>query len=325
MSLRRSAAEIEEEAARWVLRLDREVEPDALEAEFEAWLQEDSRHRGAMLKAEAAWMLLDGMPPEPSVVVSAPEASPPAWTGRKFTRRMVLGGAGAAIAASLVAFVALPKGGEQYTTAVGEIRRIALVDRTTAAINTASEIDVRYGEQRRIVRVQKGEVWFQVAKNKARPFLVEAGRVRVEAVGTAFSVRRRNSGAEVLVTEGAVRAWVAGAEGAVTRIGAGSRAFIAENAAVTRFDAQPSELDRKLAWRAGKIDLAGETLATAVSEFNRYNVRQISVADAEVAGKRFYGVFRSDDPEGFARAAATSVGARVSATPDGEIVIARTR
>ena len=56
----------------------------------------------------------------------------------------------------------------------------------------------------RNVRIDKGEAWFQVAKDKKRPFVVAAGDVRVRAVGTAFSVRRLEEGADVQVTEGVV-------------------------------------------------------------------------------------------------------------------------
>ena len=80
----------------------------------------------------------------------------------------------------------------------------------------------------------------------------------------------------MLVTEGVVQAWADGAEGDIVRLTAGQRAFIADNAAIRQQPAAPSELDRTLAWRGGKIDLAGNTLADAIAEFNRYNRRQIS-------------------------------------------------
>jgi transmembrane sensor len=47
----------------------------------------------------------------------------------------------------------------------------------------------------RQVKLDRGEAWFQVAKDPQRPFVVESGPVRVRAVGTAFSVRRREGGA----------------------------------------------------------------------------------------------------------------------------------
>jgi len=135
----------------------------------------------------------------------------------------------------------------------------------------------------------------------------------VEAVGTAFSVRTRDSGADVLVTEGVVSTWVEGAEGHKVRIAAGERGFIAQDDAIERRTSTEGELERALAWRSGKIDLAGEPLREAVAEFNRYNDIQIVIADPAVAGMQFYGIFRTNDPEGFAKAVNQTLNVRVVA------------
>jgi transmembrane sensor len=74
-------------------------------------------------------------------------------------------------------------------------------------INSASELTVRMAKGSREIEIAQGEAWFDVAKDASRPFIVTAGKVRARAVGTAFSVRRRETGVEVLVTEGVVESW----------------------------------------------------------------------------------------------------------------------
>lgn len=81
------------------------------------------------------------------------------------------------------------------------------------------------------------------------------------------------------------------------------------------------EIDRALAWRSGKIDLAGETLADAVAEFNRHNRRKLVIADERLSGERLFGVFRTDDPDGFASAVYRSLGVRVAEDAGGAIRI----
>lgn len=304
---RETANEIEEAAARWVWRLDREDRTPELDAELAAWCSGDPRREGAFLQAEAAWMILD----RSAQLTTRPHGS--AQRSRlSMPRRTLLAGGGAALAASAAGIAYLGLSNHRYRTRIGEIRRVPLEDGSTAAINTLSALEVAMTRKTRTVKVSRGEVWFQVARNPERPFVVEAGRIRVRAVGTAFSVRRREGGAEILVSEGVVEAWVTGAEGHVVRVRAGGRAFVADNAAVREEAAGASEIDRALAWRAGKIDLAGETLASAVAEFNRYNTRRLMIDDPEVAAQRFYGVFRTDDPEGFARSVSHSLGTNVS-------------
>lgn len=315
--MRELAVDIEAEAARWVMRLDRHGRTMELLAALEDWLDGDSRRRGAFLQAEAAWAGLAEASPQ----LAANEDDVIAEDRSPRTRRWFLGG-GAAFAASAAGiFFFLP--GEQHSTPIGEIRRVPLADGSVATINTASKIEVALAKDSRRIRLDQGEVWFLVAKDKKRPFVVEAGPVRVQAVGTAFSVRRRDGGADVLVSEGVVEAWVSGAEGHRVRIAAGESAFVADNAAITKHTNETQEIDRTLAWRSGKIDLAGETLAAAAEEFNRYNKRKIIIVDPAIASERFYGIFRVDDPMGFATSVRRSLDVPVS-VPDGtEIRVGR--
>ncbi|MDO8910240.1 MAG: FecR domain-containing protein [Phenylobacterium sp.] len=318
MNRRETADEIEEEAARWVWRLDREERTPAIEAALAEWLSGDTRRQGALLLAEASWAMLDrGSQMAGDLPLEHIQR-------RGVARRSLVAGGGAALAACLAGagYVALPR--EQYRTAVGEIRRIPLKDGSTAAINTQSSVEVDLKPNVRLVKLARGEAWFQVAKNPERPFLVEAGAVRVQAVGTAFAVKRREDGAEILVSEGVVETWVKGAEGHRVRLSAGQSVFVAENAAIAERVAGPSEIDRQLAWRSGKIDLAGETLAEAAAEFNRYNVRKLVIANRALANQRFYGLFRTDDPLGFAIAVRHSLGAQVGIDEPGQIIIGST-
>lgn len=318
-----------DEAARWVARMEGDGWSAEQEAELEAWLDADPRRRGALLQAQAAWMTLDpvgaarlvGAAPPPESLDEEEDEEPRHW----FSRRGVLAGGGAAVAASIAGAFLLLNRGLSYATEVGEIRRVPLPDGSTAAINTSSKVEVKLAPTRRQVRIDEGEAWFQVAKDPERPFIVEAGRVRVQAVGTAFSVRRWDNGAEVLVTEGVVDAWTDGAEGNKVRLTAGSRAFVADNAAVKHEEAAPSSIDRTLAWRDGKIDLVGEPLGEAVSEFNRYNRRRLVLADPGLGSEQLDGVFRTDDPIGFANAIASTLGVAVDLSNPDEIRIGGSR
>lgn len=311
--IEQTASDHEHEAALWVVRMEADDWSGAQEAELEAWLQGQPRRRGALLQAQAAWMTLDK--PEPSAGNMLVSTQP-----LIFTRRMMIGG-GAAIAASMAGGLFLLRSGSAFTTSVGEIRRVPLVDGSTAAINTASKVEIFLASTERKVRIDKGEAWFQVAKDPKRPFLVEAGRVRVQAVGTAFSVRRRDGGADILVTEGIVEAWADGAEGHRIRLAEGARAFVADNAAIRRAAAGPSSVDRALAWRNGKVDLVGSSLAEAIAEFNRYNERKIVLTDSRLAAEQFDGVFRTDDPVGFAMAVRDSIDVPVDFRRRTEIII----
>lgn len=310
----RSPNDIDTDAARFVAQMDGEDWSDANEQELESWLKRDPKHPGALLRAQAAWMTLD----RPYTVPFAGEGEEAARPS--LSRRTLLAGGGAALAASIAGGLLL-SGNNSYATTVGEIRRVPLADGSTIAINTASMVEVSLGSTARNVRIDQGEAWFQVAKDKGRPFVVAAGRARVRAVGTAFSVRQRDDGADVLVTEGEVEVWAEGAEGHRIRLKAGSRGFIANDAAIKQSRAAPSAIDRALAWRGGKVDFVGERLDSAVAEFNRYNQRQLIIVDPAISGEQLDGIFRTDDPVGFAHAIKVTLKVPVSVSGSSQILI----
>lgn len=69
-------------------------------------------------------------------------------------------------------------------------------------------------------------MWFEVAKDARRPFVVASGDVRVRAAGTAFSVRRRETGVEILVTESVVETCAEGDRDLRMRLKAGDRVMM---------------------------------------------------------------------------------------------------
>lgn len=314
-----TAREIQEEAARWVARMDGAEWSEAEEAELGSWLDADPRRQGALLQAQAAWATLDDLSAAADEEDALPFDGRVAHSGR---RRFLIGG-GAAIAASLAGGAFLVGTGARYGTEIGEIRRVPLADGSTMVINTASQATVDLERARRLVRIRQGELWFQVAKDTKRPFVVEAGRIRVQAVGTAFAVRRRDTGADIFVTEGVVEAWAEDATAPRIRIAAGEHAFVSDNAAVLRSPASASSVYRALAWREGKIDLAGVSLADAAAEFNRYNHRQLVIVDPGIARESFDGTLRTDDLEGFAMAVRESLGVPIDLSDPNEIRVGR--
>ncbi|WP_158913388.1 FecR domain-containing protein [Caulobacter sp. S45] len=289
MGGRETAEEIDSAAFGWVARLDRgDLDPEQ-NAALATWLAGDPRRQGALLRAEALWSTLD------APLAAGPPFVNPILTRRKtartWSRRSALAGAGAALAAGVAGLLVFNSEEASLITEVGEVRHLPLTDGSTIDMNTQSRVQVAMQPRLRRIRLREGEAWFKVAKNPSRPFVVEAGDVRVRAVGTAFSVRVFNGGAEVMVSEGVVEAWLVGAQDRAMRVSANESAVIRERAPATLVPVEPLQVERKLAWREGRIDLDGETVAQAVAEFNRYSVRKIRIRNPKLAQERIYGVF----------------------------------
>lgn len=77
---------------------------------------------------------------------------------------------------------------------------------------TPRSIAVRYARGERRVELKSGTALFEVAKEAARPFVVEADGATVRALGTRFEVRREDGPVGVTLLEGSVEVRPARAE-----------------------------------------------------------------------------------------------------------------
>lgn len=198
-----------------------------------------------------------------------------------------------------MASVPLPTPDLMLETAVGELRKVPLSDGSLASLDSATRLEIRIDTTQRHIQMQRGQAWFQVASDSTRPFVVTAGTVSVMAVGTAFAVQRQSNGTKVVVTEGVVNV-IRVADQIPLRVAAGQQAFVPEQHGAVAVRYQTAADTRQLAWREGMIVLKNDTLAQAVEQFNRYNRRQLVIADSTLRNRTFVGRYRVDEAEQFA-------------------------
>jgi transmembrane sensor len=313
-TIRDSSADIDATAAAWAARVDRGPLSDEDQAALEAWAAQDPRRAGAYAKALAVNVHLDRAAGLGADFI--PAAHP---AGRATDRRRLLATGGILAAASVVGAAGYGVLGlkGRVTTAKGDIRRAPLADGSAVTLNTDTVIRAAFDGRTRRVDLLRGEALFDVAKDPARPFVVVAGDVRVRAVGTSFTVRTHADGqVGVIVREGVVEVW-RGADGKPVRLAAEHAVQVAQAGALTPTVVGAGAVDRAMAWRQGQIDLDGLTLGQAADEFARYSDRRIIIDDPAVATLKMTGLFSASDPDGFAKAAALSLGLRAASRADG--------
>lgn len=113
--------------------------------------------------------------------------------------RVAYNGANAAGGQAAYNTIATPRGGKY---------QVALADGSLVWLNAASSIrfPAAFTGKERDVEIT-GEVYFEVAKNKAMPFVVKTGGVKVQVLGTHFNVMSYTDEASVKTTllEGSVK------------------------------------------------------------------------------------------------------------------------
>lgn len=273
----------------------------------DAWLAEDGRHRGAYAR-----MCAISLRYERARALSAQQQGEgfplirEAHIARRKPLAWITGLAASVIACVLLTFYLQSGPRDVHSTRLGEVLRLPLQDGSIVTLNSNSEIRVKFDGKTRSISLLRGEAMFDVAKDKQHPFVVSAGDTWVRAVGTSFTVNRRDRVVNVLVREGIVKV-VAGTQ-APLRLVANHKAQVgADDKPVVR-EVGDSEISRDLAWREGMIAFDGDTLAQAASEFSRYSSVRIVIDDPEIAGKRVVGLYSATDPVGFSRVVAQSMG-----------------
>jgi transmembrane sensor len=193
---------------------------------------------------------------------------------------------------------------------------VPLQDGSQVTLNTGSRLRVELTDSERRVELQQGEAFFEVAHDRARPFIVAAGSRRIVVLGTQFSVRRDGDKLDVAVTEGSVRLESDAAGADALLLEAGQLASVDAHSGLSVAKLAPAAAQRRLAWRLGDVDFDGESLAQAVAEINRHNQRHIVIDDPVLARRPVIGTFTANDPEAFATTVAATFDALKVDAPD---------
>lgn len=328
----RTRAEIEEEAAAWIWRME-EASREEGQA-FEAWLRQDPRHRRAVEELTKVWDSLDGLAGARRVAPLPPDSSEVALGSH---RRWWV--AAAAVLVAAIGSVAwLSRGNESQTlaTAVGQHRNVALSDGTMVTLNTNTILEIKFRRHSREINLRKGEAHFEVAPDRSRPFLVRAGDAVVQAIGTGFEVRLRSDHhVEVLVNEGRVEVRT-DAPSRAPHTSAGSaeplpvvtvRAVSAGqqlSTATTDFaviPVSPEQLSSELAWRNGAVVFDSAPLSEAITEIQRYTDARIVISDPRISALPVGGRFKTDDLQGFLDGLEAALPITIRRTPDGLVYV----
>lgn len=304
------------EAAVWIARLHGPNRTAECERECRSWLARSPLHRLAFERATATWDVLDEVSMA-SAFRNRPRAA------REETRRSSQGiWAVVAVGACTVVFGViwmLWLGQSTYATRVGEQRSLRLADGTRLALNTDTRLSVVKRSDLRLIELAHGEAYFEVAKDPLHPFIVDAGKTHIKALGTAFAVRRDGDKVAVTLVEGRISVTEDGgcgrADCATHEVLVAGQRLVATGVAPAVIDQAP--VQQVTAWRRGEVILEQTPLAEAIAEMNRYSILPIRIDDAAVAQLPVSGIFNVGDNEEFAQAAAAVHGLHIRQHPDG--------
>jgi transmembrane sensor len=320
---------IAEEAADWFVENREPLDPIA-RAAFVAWLKASPVHVEEYLSIAALARDLPDAADDPSLDIESLLAQASSGAENvvpldQLVRRRASTqppipwsrhGARAAAAAALLLTIAATaiwstRDGERfglpktYSSARGEQRAERLPDGSVLHLNTDSAVTVRYSHAERVVDLDRGQAFFEVAHEAARRFRIEAGRAGLLAVGTQFDVYRKSGSVVVTVVEGTVAVF-AGAPPPLVPVGPLTEHSVRLSAGyqveVTDRLGAPRRVEARavVAWLKRQIAFEDEPLGEVASEFNRYGRIELQIDDESVRALPISGVFDAYDTDSFA-------------------------
>lgn len=271
-----------DEATEWFVLMRADDISSPRSADFVSWISQSPRHQAAYAQIGGFWDGLSVLEAK-NVAHKAREASNnnfvPHWSPRLIA---------ASIAFLVISIAGFNYGGillmDSHSTRIGELADIILEDGSHLVMNTNTKIRIDLQDDKRIVYLESGEVFFEVAKDKNRPFYVETTGGLVRVLGTKFNIRQKGNASDVTVLEGSVGVVDYGQmrDNLVT-ISLDATLVPGEKFTLGNDDlaniAVAADRAAALAWRDRKLIYNGETFAALVADINRYYEAEIRIGD----------------------------------------------
>jgi transmembrane sensor len=286
-------ASLDDQAASWALRLSEGPLEPREQQQFDHWKRQDPRHGAAIERLQGFVGRLQSLRPQQASVRAALEA------GRVRRRRPAAGVALLALGLALPLALLLRSDPASYwladqRSAPAEWRQLRLDDGSQLILSGNSAVDIAFNEQRREVRLLRGEILVQVAHDTLRPFVVVTEDGRMRALGTRFTVKREPPGTLLTLLESRVAAQGARSLSA-TEVSAGEQARITPDKVEPLGTINPRVLDA--AWQAHQLVVNDRPLPEVLDALARQYSGHVQFDRRDFADLRVSAVLPLDDPQ----------------------------
>lgn len=194
-----------------------------------------------------------------------------------------------------MAYLYMAEPNEIYTYSAQSVPvEYLLADGTKVTLNKNSSLTYKsdFGENRRDVKLT-GEAFFKVAKDKNRPFSVEALGTKTEVLGTSFNVRANAESGKVTTTlvEGSVKFM---AENCEQVLKPGEE--IAFNTNSQKYELQKTDTQYNTAWVSGRFNYKNVSFAYLADKLEHIYKTKIIIEDSKIAIRIVSASFLNDEP-----------------------------
>jgi|SRR5688572_5706717 len=211
-------------------------------------------------------------------------------------------------------------------TGVGVRDSLQLPDGSRVVLGPMSSVSVAagYGEKSREVEI-RGDAWFDVVHDEAKPFTVRAGSATIVDIGTKFAVRSdAPEGVAVSVTEGSVSLRPVNSalqQGVILKAGDNGLVKSGGEVVTRRGGANPDDL----AWLRGSLVFREAPVDEVKASMRRWYGLELRFADSSLASRHITATFNGESPDRVLDVLKLILGAEIERRGDTAIVRPATR
>lgn len=200
-----------------------------------------------------------------------------------------------------------------FATAIGDVSSFTLEDGSSLVLDTNSRAEVLMTHSRRDVQLRQGRLFVSVTHDRTRPFSVAIDDTfAFTALGTAYSVDKNERNWTLEVYKGTVGITSPLVTHAPVNAGWGLRY---ENHKILRYPLANTVEKTAPDWQQNRIIFDDISLRDAVTQFNRYMTKPITITDPKLASRSISGTFDLGNSEAFMASIIQLTGATVRDTP----------
>ncbi|PRA28445.1 FecR family protein [Pseudomonas poae] len=301
---------VDAQAASWFAR--NRNEPDRAERKAFADWHAEPAHARAYAEFEQLWADLAQLQ-QLNKPVPLPKRKPSII-------RPALAVAAAILCATLTTQIGAPRTlyHSQVAAHAKGMRTLNLPDGSTLYVNANTRLRLDFSAHQRIVHLDKGQLYIEVAADKERPLYVQAGEANVRVVGTGFDVRRSQQQLVVSVAHGQV-AFEPDAKTPVALLGAQQRATYTY--AKGTLQQQTLTAEEVADWRSGHLSFRNRELASLIDELSLYRPQAPLQVNHAVAQLKVSGSLDVNDPDALLNALPALLPVKTVASADGIVRI----
>lgn len=189
---------------------------------------------------------------------------------------------------------------KSYITQTKPIQELILEDGTKLALDARTKIKIEFYKNERRAELLAGQVMFEVAKDKNRPFIISSNYNEIQVLGTSFEVKNSEEQTKVKVLEGRVKVSSLNNDNKIVKmlsvLGKGDEVSLDKEGEIISLG--KTKVENIALWRDNKILFEKVSIKEASKELSKYIENKIQVEE-EIAQLNITGKFFITKPKKF--------------------------